>query len=95
MTLLKWALICLLISLVAGAFGYTGLARGACQLAKILFFIFLVIFIIVLAISPASSYSDRLALAVRRRRRAPEAVAHPAQRLADAVLGGESMCHTR
>jgi hypothetical protein len=33
MTLLKWALICLLISLVAGAFGYTGLARGAGQLA--------------------------------------------------------------
>ena len=42
MTLLKWALICLLISLVAGAFGYTGLARGAGQLAKILFFLFLV-----------------------------------------------------
>lgn len=37
MTLLKWALICLLISLVAGAFGYTGLARGAGQLAKIRF----------------------------------------------------------
>jgi uncharacterized membrane protein YtjA (UPF0391 family) len=34
MTPLKWALICLLISLVAGAFGYTGLARGAGQLAK-------------------------------------------------------------
>jgi len=47
MTLLKWALICLLISLVAGAFGYTGLARGAGQLAKILFFIFLIIFIVI------------------------------------------------
>ena len=46
MTLLKWALICLLISLVAGAFGYTGLARGAGQLAKILFFIFLVAFVV-------------------------------------------------
>jgi uncharacterized membrane protein YtjA (UPF0391 family) len=42
MGLLKWALICLLISLVAGAFGYTGLARGAGQLSKILFVIFLV-----------------------------------------------------
>jgi uncharacterized membrane protein YtjA (UPF0391 family) len=39
MGLLKWALICLLISLVAGAFGYTGLARGAGQLSKILFFL--------------------------------------------------------
>ena len=52
MSLLKWALICLLISLVAGAFGcYTGLARGAGQLAKLLFFIFLVIFIIILILA--------------------------------------------
>ncbi len=50
MGLLKWALICLLISLVAGAFGYTGLARGG-PLAKILFFIFLVIFIIILILA--------------------------------------------
>jgi len=48
MGLLKWALICLLISLVAGAFGYTGLARGAAQISKILFFIFLVLFIVIL-----------------------------------------------
>jgi uncharacterized membrane protein YtjA (UPF0391 family) len=45
MTLLKWALICLLISLVAGALGYTGIAAGAAQTSKILFFIFLVIFL--------------------------------------------------
>jgi uncharacterized membrane protein YtjA (UPF0391 family) len=51
MTLLKWALICLLISLVAGAFGYTGLARGAAQLAKILFFIFLVLFLVILILA--------------------------------------------
>lgn len=38
MTLLKWALICLLISLVAGALGYTGVAAGAAQISKILFF---------------------------------------------------------
>ena len=48
MGLLKWALICLLISLVAGAFGYTGLARGAAQISKILFFIFLVLFVVIL-----------------------------------------------
>ncbi|MFZ0396860.1 MAG: DUF1328 domain-containing protein [Methyloceanibacter sp.] len=51
MGLLKWALICLLISLVAGAFGYTGLARGAAQLSKILFFIFLVLFIVILILA--------------------------------------------
>ena len=51
MGLLKWALICLLISLVAGAFGYTGLARGAGQLSKILFLIFLVLFIVILILA--------------------------------------------
>ena len=53
MSFLKWALICLLISLVAGALGFTGVARGAAQISKVLFFIFLVIFlvIIILAIS--------------------------------------------
>ena len=54
MTLLKWALICLLVSLVAGAFGYTGLARGAAQLSKILFFIFLVLFIVILILALAA-----------------------------------------
>jgi uncharacterized membrane protein YtjA (UPF0391 family) len=51
MGLLKWALICLLISLVAGAFGYTGLARGAAQISKILFFIFLLLFIVILILA--------------------------------------------
>jgi uncharacterized membrane protein YtjA (UPF0391 family) len=51
MGLLKWALICLLISVVAGAFGYTGLARGAGQIAKILFFLFLVLFIVILILA--------------------------------------------
>ena len=51
MGMLKWALICLLISLVAGALGYTGLARGAAQISKILFFIFLVLFIVILILA--------------------------------------------
>jgi uncharacterized membrane protein YtjA (UPF0391 family) len=51
MGLLKWALICLLISVVAGDFGYTGLARGAGQIAKILFFLFLVLFIVILILA--------------------------------------------
>jgi uncharacterized membrane protein YtjA (UPF0391 family) len=41
----------LLISLVAGAFGYTGLARGAAQISKVLFFIFLVIFLVILILA--------------------------------------------
>jgi uncharacterized membrane protein YtjA (UPF0391 family) len=51
MGLLKWALIRLLISLVADAFGYTGLARGAAQISKILFFLFLVLFIVILILA--------------------------------------------
>ena len=51
--MLKWAIIFLIISLVAGALGFTGVARGAATIAKILFGIFLVLFIIflILAIS--------------------------------------------
>jgi uncharacterized membrane protein YtjA (UPF0391 family) len=51
MSLLKWALICLLISLVAGAFGYTGLARGAAQISKILFFVFIVLVLVILILA--------------------------------------------
>ena len=32
--MLKWALIFLVISLVAGALGFTGVARGAATIAK-------------------------------------------------------------
>jgi uncharacterized membrane protein YtjA (UPF0391 family) len=46
--MLKWALIFLVISLVAGALGFTGVARGAGSIAKILFGIFLAIFVILL-----------------------------------------------
>jgi len=48
MGLLKWALIALVISLIAGAFGYTGLARGAAQVARVLFFVFLIVFVVIL-----------------------------------------------
>jgi uncharacterized membrane protein YtjA (UPF0391 family) len=46
--MLKWALIIHVISLVAGALGFTGVARGAGSIAKILFGIFLAIFVILL-----------------------------------------------
>jgi uncharacterized membrane protein YtjA (UPF0391 family) len=35
--MLKWALIFFIISIVAGALGFTGIARGAAGIAKILF----------------------------------------------------------
>ncbi|HEX2509428.1 MAG TPA: DUF1328 domain-containing protein [Microvirga sp.] len=49
--MLRWALIFLVISLVAGALGFTGVARGAATLAKILFGIFLLIFVVLLVLA--------------------------------------------
>ena len=46
--MLKWALIFFVISLVAGYFGFTGVASTTRTLAKVLFFIALVVFLIVL-----------------------------------------------
>jgi uncharacterized membrane protein YtjA (UPF0391 family) len=43
MSLLKWALIFLVISLVAALFGFTGISHGSAEIAKWLFGIFLAI----------------------------------------------------
>lgn len=41
--MLKYALIFFLVSLVAGYFGFTGVAAGARRVAKILFFLCLIV----------------------------------------------------
>lgn len=46
--MLKWALIFFVISLVAGYFGFTGVASGARSIAKVLFFIAIAIFLVIL-----------------------------------------------
>ncbi len=46
--MLKWAIIFFVVSLIAGFFGFTGVASGAKSIAKVLFVIALVIFLIVL-----------------------------------------------
>lgn len=46
--MLKWAVIFFIISLIAGFFGFTGVASGSRTIAKVLFFIALAIFLIVL-----------------------------------------------
>jgi uncharacterized membrane protein YtjA (UPF0391 family) len=46
--MLTWAIIFFLISVVAGIFGFTGIAVGAQTIAKVLFGIFLILFLIVL-----------------------------------------------
>jgi uncharacterized membrane protein YtjA (UPF0391 family) len=43
MNLLGWAVIALIVAIIAGALGFTGVARGAATVAKWLFGIFLFI----------------------------------------------------
>jgi len=50
MTLLWWAILAMVISLVAGGLGFSGLAAGAATAAKILFGLFLVIALILFAL---------------------------------------------
>lgn len=47
-TLLKWALLFFLISVVAGILGFTGISAASADIARILFYIFLVIFLVLL-----------------------------------------------
>jgi uncharacterized membrane protein YtjA (UPF0391 family) len=49
--MLKWAIIFLVISLIAGALGFSGVARGAATIAKVLFGIFLILFVIFLLLA--------------------------------------------
>ena len=49
--MLKLAIIFLVISLIAGALGFTGLSQGAARISKILFAIFFVIFIVLVALA--------------------------------------------
>jgi uncharacterized membrane protein YtjA (UPF0391 family) len=48
MGLLSWALIFLVIALIAAVFGFGGIASASVGIAKTLFFIFLIIFVILL-----------------------------------------------
>lgn len=46
--MIKWAIIILIIGLVAGALGFTGIAGAAIGVAKLLFFVAIAIFIVML-----------------------------------------------
>ena len=54
---MRWALIFFVVSLIAGFFGFTGVAQGARSIAKTLFFIAIALFIlfIILAYTVGSS----------------------------------------
>ena len=44
--MLRYALIFFIVALIAALFGFTGIAVGAAEIAKILFFIFLILFVV-------------------------------------------------
>src|SRR5436309_16055083 len=50
-TMLKWALIVLTIALVAAIFAFGGVATGAAGIAKLLFVLFLAVFVISLVMN--------------------------------------------
>jgi uncharacterized membrane protein YtjA (UPF0391 family) len=50
MGLLGWAIIALVISIIAGGAGFTGIAAGAATIARVLFGIFLLIAVVLFAL---------------------------------------------
>ncbi len=49
-TILKWALIMFLVSLVAALFGFTDIAAASADIARVLFYVFIVIFLVLLVL---------------------------------------------
>jgi len=46
--LLKWALVFLVVAIIAAVFGFGDIAAGATSIAQILFWIFVVVFVVLL-----------------------------------------------
>ena len=49
-TILKWALLFFVVSLVAALFGFTDISAASADIARVLFYIFLVVFIVLLVL---------------------------------------------
>jgi uncharacterized membrane protein YtjA (UPF0391 family) len=49
--MLRWALIFLLVAIVAGIFGFAGVMVAAAGIAKLLFYVFVVLFLVSLLMS--------------------------------------------
>lgn len=48
--MLHYAVVFFIVALIAALFGFTGIAAGAVEIAKILFFIFILLFVVSLFI---------------------------------------------
>jgi uncharacterized membrane protein YtjA (UPF0391 family) len=53
--MLRWALIFLVVAIIAAIFGFTGIAGDAAWIARILLFVFLILFIISLVMGRRGS----------------------------------------
>lgn len=51
MDLLQWALIAFVVAIIAGMFGFTGVASGAASIGRVLFGLFLVVAVIFLVLA--------------------------------------------
>jgi uncharacterized membrane protein YtjA (UPF0391 family) len=51
--MLSWALTFFVVALVAALFGFTGIAAGAAAIAKVLFFLFVILFLVSLVLGMA------------------------------------------
>jgi uncharacterized membrane protein YtjA (UPF0391 family) len=49
-TLLKWALIFFVVSVIAGILGFTGVSAASADIARFLFYVFVVIFLVLLVL---------------------------------------------
>ena len=58
--MLRWAVVFLIVALIAGAFGFGGIAGVSVDMAKILFFIFLVLFAVSLIFNAFRGGNRRL-----------------------------------
>jgi uncharacterized membrane protein YtjA (UPF0391 family) len=57
--MLRWALFFLVISLIAALFGFTGISVAAAGIAKVLFFLFIVITVVLFALVIAAGRALR------------------------------------
>ncbi len=48
--MLKWSFAFFVLAIIAGLFGFTGIQAGAMEIAKILFVVFLVLFLVSLLV---------------------------------------------
>ena len=56
--MLRWTIIFLVVALIAAVFGFGGIAAGATSIAKVLFFIFIVLFLLSLIFGKSLTKSD-------------------------------------